>query len=421
MYIDNLHGLYQELYKVVSLLISDENFFWKLLLGLLILFLFFMKRQIKSVVWGRIVYYTLLTTTIVILFVVLFNKISSTKSLHPVLQAIILVTTALLTFLAFWVQYKFNEKQSNDIFIDRFENNFYRNLELLLQLEKSCDIPCVGVGKQAFHFMFYEYKAIMSQILISDKVEWITEGMNRFVGMDTDEFKNYCKNNKSYMKEFWEKVNQISFNIFISGVSTSAKSRLYETCGVSQKQLNDINDYLIARQHTKLSPLYLDDYDCSRIRLYDGHRLRLVSFFRNVCMLVQYVMRKTPVFGGSSTLDSPSFEKGEHGYNQYLLHFLSLLSEHEISLLFIMFRYSTEEHKQFINPYQNEIKPFFTNMLPQFIMASNMYPNDDEHSEFLNIPRINELRKKRVTVECIQSVDNPFVYSSLPPIQILPQ
>ncbi len=36
------------------------------------------------------------------------------------------IAAAILTFLAFWVQFKANEQQKNDLQIERFENKFYK-------------------------------------------------------------------------------------------------------------------------------------------------------------------------------------------------------------------------------------------------------------------------------------------------------
>lgn len=358
--------------------ISPDLVFWESLILLIIVCLVFKRKQFVKIVSNSVIAYNMIVITALGIFVSVFwGHASSSDNIHPVLEIIILCISTVLTFLAFWIQYQFNSIQQKDISHDRFENNFYRNVELLLKLESECVIPEVGSGKQAFHFMFYEYKAIMCQILMSDIVDWMSEGMNIY--RDTADSKSISVEMLDKV-DFWKKVNQISFNIFISGVSTSAKTRLYKDCGISKVQIEALNNYLIQRQHVEESPIYLDDYDCKNVRLYDGHRLRLVSFFRNVCMLVQFVLEKTD-----------SSQPSEN--NRYLLYFLSLLSEHEISLLYIIYHYSTDEHKLFIGPYEKGINDFFTKILPKFIMASNMHPNDKDYDNFLNIDSINKARR----------------------------
>lgn len=65
-----------------------------------------------------------------------------------------------LTFLAFHEQYRANDEAKKNYLKERFESKFYSFLSLLNTLEINTKIPQVGNYKQAFHFMFYEYKAI---------------------------------------------------------------------------------------------------------------------------------------------------------------------------------------------------------------------------------------------------------------------
>ena len=46
------------------------------------------------------------------------------------LNPIIAIPATILTFLAFWVQYKANEQQKKDLQIERFENKFYTMLQI---------------------------------------------------------------------------------------------------------------------------------------------------------------------------------------------------------------------------------------------------------------------------------------------------
>lgn len=46
----------------------------------------------------------------------------------------IAISAAILTFLAFWIQYKANEQQKRDLQVERFENKFYemlKNIEII--------------------------------------------------------------------------------------------------------------------------------------------------------------------------------------------------------------------------------------------------------------------------------------------------
>ncbi len=74
-----------------------------------------------------------------------------------ILSPFISLAAAVLTFFAFWVQFKANEQQKIDLRIERFENKFYE----LLRLHKS-NIEELKIGKlfgrEVFVHLFYELK-----------------------------------------------------------------------------------------------------------------------------------------------------------------------------------------------------------------------------------------------------------------------
>lgn len=71
------------------------------------------------------------------------------------------IAAAMLTFLAFWVQFKANEQQRNDIALERFDNHFIMLLDLYKNTTSSIDIKQIGKNKRAFHFIFYEYHTLL--------------------------------------------------------------------------------------------------------------------------------------------------------------------------------------------------------------------------------------------------------------------
>ena len=141
-----------------------------------------------------------------------------------------------LTFLAFHEQSKANKESAEDLKKERFESKFYNFLSLLNNLEINTTIPNVGNYKQAFHFMFYEYKAIA--VLIYRKLgspNIITDAINDTSGIREDGYTTTSA--KDYiMKE--------AFGIFINGVSTSSTSRLSEYLNGSE----DLNGYFLKLQ-----------------------------------------------------------------------------------------------------------------------------------------------------------------------------
>ena len=62
-----------------------------------------------------------------------------------ILGPFIAIAAAILTFFAFWVQYKANEQQKLDLKIERFENKFYELLKLHIQRQPDfIGISCKG-------------------------------------------------------------------------------------------------------------------------------------------------------------------------------------------------------------------------------------------------------------------------------------
>lgn len=221
-----------------------------------------------------------------------------------------------LTFLAFHEQYRANDEAKKDLTKERFESKFYNFLSLLNNLEINTDIPHVGNYKQAFHFMFYEYKAII--VLLNKKIE-------------------------IEKKEIITDVRKEAFGIFINGVSSSSTSRMKEYL-----EWSDItNDYFLNLQdkYSKVnSPKvpYLADYETTNIKLFDGHRLRLISFFRLICKIIEMI-----------------YNDGGDYKELYLSTLLSVLSEHQIALLKLIYIYDRDEHERFIMSNKDLIDHFF--------------------------------------------------------------
>lgn len=183
----------------------------------------------------------------------------------------IAVCSAYITFLAFWVQYTYNKKQKKDLFQERFENNLFSYLDMLIRQEENCSIEGIGSGKQAFHYMFYEYKALYYIIRKGNYLHDI---------QDTEK-----RNNEEYM---------LTFSIFLNGVSESSTYRLgSEVVEAVKPHVLKLNHELLHIQQQIISgeisyPKYLKDYQGKKLRIFDGHRLRLISYFRMSCLIMQY-------------------------------------------------------------------------------------------------------------------------------------
>lgn len=248
------------------------------------------------------------------------------------------VIAGYLTFLAFHEQYRANEKATKDLEKERFESKFYSFLSLLNTLEINTSIPHVGNYKQAFHYMFYEYKAIAVLIyrkLGSPSLEVKSNDMQDPMGVRDD--------GQEIVKDIRTEILKDAFSIFLNGVSKSATSRMKEYVDGSES----LNDYFLELQSLyskKENPSvpYLDDYTTIDIKLFDGHRLRLISFFRLICKIIELI-----------------YDDGGDDKEVYLSTLLSLLSEHQIALLKLMYLYDKGQNLRFITKNKDMIDAFF--------------------------------------------------------------
>ena len=244
------------------------------------------------------------------------------------------ISAIFLTYNAFMVQYRANKTQENwnniqhkDIIKDRFESKLFHFIDLWSQQECMCKINGVGEGKQAFHFMFYEFKAILYYVKKAD----LYEG-NR--------------------KEIWELY--LAYYLFIDGASRSSIERLQvdipemcKHCKNGIQSILELNDELLnlqdailnqkeKKREDRISIYMLCDYKEKAIKYFDGHRHRLVPFYRSLCMIIQYIYT-----GEEAETDDTNRIKERTFY----LHILcSQLSEHELALLLIMYSFGNKEH-----------------------------------------------------------------------------
>jgi len=88
------------------------------------------------------------------------------ETIGGILGPFIAIAAAILTFFAFWVQFKANEQQKIDLQIERFENKFYNLIEIHRNNVSELGIGTKTVGRAVYAFMFKELK--YTYLLIND-------------------------------------------------------------------------------------------------------------------------------------------------------------------------------------------------------------------------------------------------------------
>lgn len=218
----------------------------------------------------------------------------------------IAISGIILTFAAFYIQYAFNKRQKNDLSNERFENQYFNFLDIYRNISNSTEVPKVGKGKIAFHYMFYEYKALYAMIKES----------------------NIISNNDP------NAINKLAFTIFFDGVSKDFDIRITDK-DISLDELSTFHDRLLALQemsekhnHGNIidsGVKYIRDYKEQNIKYFDGHRLRLTHYFKFIIVMIDHINKlETEII--SSSLDPINY-------------LYASLSEHEIGLLYAYVNY----------------------------------------------------------------------------------
>lgn len=259
------------------------------------------------------------------------------------------IAAAILTFFAFWVQFKANTLQRSDIQIERFENNLFNYFQLLNNQISDSYIPNVGNNKQSYHFMFYEFKSIcyyLQRLKISE-----------------------------YKKQ--DVIFKCAYTIFINGASLSDVKRITEDnmkadhstydkqeIKVINNFFYDFNRYKYLRKRNG-TVQYLRDYKTLDIKLFDGHRLRLIPFYRSICIIIKYMYDE--IFSNHYI----SSEQKKSKFEFYLNLLCSQLSEHQIGLLKIIYKYSCDkDHSYFVE--NKGVELFFKDYIQKYIIATTM-------------------------------------------------
>ena len=199
----------------------------------------------------------------------------------------IAIAAAILTFFAFWVQYKANEQQKIDLQIERFESKFYNMVEILRQNVSEIIIGKSLQSRKAFISMFNELKFLYlttDKFLKSPSQKAIIKNLT---GNDTlseeDTF------NISYLIFFFG-IGQNSTKLILSlvngryeGLLLNLETHLQEHQGLwktNKRQLSIEEKTHEGDGHFVLKTTY---------KPFNGHMSRLSHYVRHLFQLVKFI------------------------------------------------------------------------------------------------------------------------------------
>lgn len=215
------------------------------------------------------------------------------------LNPIVGIAAALLTFLAFYIQYTANQQVQKQLHLQQFESQFYEMLRLHKENVNEMKITGYDLIKQSS-----KERSVEGIKIIETEIQTVrfTEGRKVFVTMETEfiacyelieSYNDYYKTN--YNKE---ELLKLAYKIFFFG----SKSRLIDSHTITEGFIKNVKDNLsgIANRHKK-SIAAINMYEGvnnKQIKLYvkykpfSGHESRLGHYYRHLYSTVKYIVNQ---------------------------------------------------------------------------------------------------------------------------------
>lgn len=259
------------------------------------------------------------------------------------------IAAAILTFLAFWVQFKANEQQKNDITRERFENQFNILLGIYKDATNNINIPSVGKNKEAFHFLFYEYQTLLIFFYIL--------------------YKNHNNKYEEIDKKKIDDLSSLAISFLMCGITNISNDRIKQEFSLTFDEsfiktatdlvsnLQKINSKQISSlSKIKQLTLFESYLTNSKIKWFWGMRSNLIPYLNSVNILIYYV----------EIFFQDKEDKKEK--NLYYNIIYAQMSEHELGLLYAF--YHTKLYRGNINSY------FFDYIMQDCSKLPDMYKYD---------------------------------------------
>jgi len=288
-----------------------------------------------------------------------------------ILGPFVALLAAIITFFAFWVQYKANEQQRKDIALERFESRYYEMLRLHRANVEEMNIADKVKGRKCFIHMFYELEFCYKSV---------EKAYNNASNEDKANFKYKEINLMSFSyKIFFYGTGVHSEKHFIEYLS-AAELHLYKTLkdGIFKEvqggYLTTMQGQNVPRYHSHPISGNADSKSHSVEFYYyplDGHINRLGHYYRLLFQTVSYI---------TSNKNLTSEEK----YN-YIKTLRAQLSNFEQLLLYYnALAWFDEEWRLFFTEYR------FIKNLP--LPLADFHERPEKHFE----KEIGELRKRGI-------------------------
>lgn len=276
----------------------------------------------------------------------------------------IAIIAALLTFVAFWVQYEANIKQREDISIERHEAKFYKMLDIYSEMTNNLEVHSVK-GKEAFAELVGEFTYTFYTI---DKIFETVLCNQQYINKAKPHVKEIIQKFDSNKKERYLFITNLSYNLFFYGkhymivnIAHPERTALGEELKNIAFGLNKKSGQESFADYVKSGELEIQIPNAGMASLlFEGHSDFLGHYFRHLFQMVKYV----------SSLDDSLFdEEDKAGYVKMLR---AQMSDYEQILLY--YNSLTEQGKAW-NKKRGERFPEDAGFIARFRMIKNLPPN----------------------------------------------
>lgn len=217
-------------------------------------------------------------------------------TLGGILNPIFAVPATILTFLAFWVQFKANQEVQNQFKIQQFESQFYE----MLRLHKE-NINEMKISGYDYNISKTINVKNEETTITRSQVERFVEGRKVFVSMNKELVACYefCKLYDVTCKFKSQELFELAYRIFFFG----SQSSLISSDTIDDDYIQMIKDQLkIIRNKHKESVGGINEFETFKsnetIKLhikyapFTGHENRLGHYYRHLYSTVKYVVGK---------------------------------------------------------------------------------------------------------------------------------
>ena len=276
----------------------------------------------------------------------------------------IAIIAALLTFVAFWVQYEANIKQREDISIERQEAKFYKMLDIYSAMTNGLEVHGIK-GKEAFAELVGEFTFTFFTI---DKIFNTIICNSTKLANSSTQIKALVNEFSADRNKYNEYITNLSYNLFFYGkhyvvvdIAHPEKTALGEEIKKYAFSLNRISGKGTFADYVKGGSFEIQVPNSGlSAPLYEGHSDFLGHYFRHLYQMVKYV----------ALLDETLFdEETKAGYVKLLR---AQMSDYEQILLF--YNSLTEQGSAWNNK-RGEHFPSEAGFISRFRLIKNWPPN----------------------------------------------